>query len=365
MAANPAKLNALRITIVSHDGEDFPMSLPDPAHDHPVQPLEPHSPKRPVSERKILANRKNSLRSTGPRTPRGKRTSSGNAMTHGLLAREVVLTAGDGAENLEEFHALLEDLYDAYDPVGVLEEMLVQTIATTHWRKARVIRAENGEIRKQLDTAAGDRMLQNSDKGNFDLALSEMGLRLYSAENPTDQKASTMERLRAAQDAQSNLREHGSGLEYLSVLLRQAKSEIQSDGFISETLRNKLFSLLCFWDCGFALCCLSGGPGRGGPKDPFSKSETSNADIIAIIDNRLERLATFKEYAIEREKLAVDAECRGLSLPSADVIDKLVRYEAHLDRQLYRAMDQLERLQRQRRGESVPPPLNVNLGRRG
>ena len=84
------------------------MSLPDPAHDLPGQPPEPHSPKRPVSERKILANRKNSLRPPGPRTPRGKRTSSGNAMKHGLLAREVVLTAGDGAENLEEFHALLK-----------------------------------------------------------------------------------------------------------------------------------------------------------------------------------------------------------------------------------------------------------------
>ena len=33
------------------------------------------------------------------------------------------------------------------------------------------------------------------------------------------------------------------------------------------------------------------------------------------------------------------------------------------ERQLYRAMDQLERLQRQRRGETVPPPLNINLGR--
>jgi hypothetical protein len=48
----------------------------------------------------------------------------------------------------------------------------------------------------------------------------------------------------------------------------------------------------------------------------------------------------------------------------AHVADKLLRYEAHLDRQLYRAMDQLERLQRQRKGENVPPPINVNLGQR-
>jgi len=53
-----------------------------------------------------------------------------------------------------------------------------------------------------------------------------------------------------------------------------------------------------------------------------------------------------------------------VSLPPALVSHKLLRYEAHLDRQLHRAMDQLERLQRQRKGENVPPPLNVNLGRR-
>jgi hypothetical protein len=57
----------------------------------------------------------------------------------------------------------------------------------------------------------------------------------------------------------------------------------------------------------------------------------------------------------------VDAEARSFSLPPADATDKL--YETHLDKQLYRAMDQLERLQRQRKGKAVPPPLNINLGR--
>jgi hypothetical protein len=36
----------------------------------------------------------------------------------------------------------------------------------------------------------------------------------------------------------------------------------------------------------------------------------------------------------------------------------------HLDRQLYRARDQLERLQRQRKSETIPPQFNVNLTRR-
>ena len=94
------------------------------------------------------------------------------------------------------------------------------------------------------------------------------------------------------------------------------------------------------------------------------QTEQKRAYITALIEDRLERISEFKGYALERENLAVDAEARSFSLPTAEATDKLLRYEAHLDRQLYRAMDQLERLQRQRRGENVPPPLNVNLGRR-
>ncbi len=55
--------------------------------------------KPPLSERKLQANRQNARLSTGPRTARGKRTVARNAIKHGLLAREVVITAGEGAEN--------------------------------------------------------------------------------------------------------------------------------------------------------------------------------------------------------------------------------------------------------------------------
>jgi hypothetical protein len=58
----------------------------------------------------------------------------------------------------------------------------------------------------------------------------------------------------------------------------------------------------------------------------------SNADVLAILENRLERLSALKEYVIERETLAEDAEARSFSLPSPSATDKLQRYEAHVDR---------------------------------
>ena len=40
-----------------------------------------------------------------------------------------------------------------------------------------------------------------------------------------------------------------------------------------------------------------------------------------------------------------------------------MRYETKLERQIYRAMAQLERLQRMRKGETLPAPMAVNSDR--
>jgi hypothetical protein len=346
------------------------MSLKEPSQDFSTPPSRANRPrKQPVSERRIQANRRNALRSTGPKTARGKRAVAGNAIKHGFLAREVVITAGEGEESLKEFHDLVEKLCEHYGPFGVVEESLVQMIATCWWRKARVIRAENGEIRRRLDTVAVDRERRNSDKGNFDLASMEMDLGLYHAENPADRGVSTRERWSAMQRAQSNMRGHHPSLAYLRVLLTMAKSEIASDGHLSETIREKIVFAYCLSDPLFADTCLYAGPPEakvdGQPPDIFEdkQADKKHPYVVESIDIQLERLSAFERYATKREGLVGDAEARSFSLPPTDATDKLLRYEAHLDRQLYRAMDQLERLQRQRRGETVPPPLNINLGR--
>ena len=52
------------------------------------------------------ANRRNSQKSTGPKTPEGKSAVSMNALRHGLRARTVVLPGEDPTE----FHQLCNDL---------------------------------------------------------------------------------------------------------------------------------------------------------------------------------------------------------------------------------------------------------------
>jgi len=45
-----------------------------------------------------------------------------------------------------------------------------------------------------------------------------------------------------------------------------------------------------------------------------------------------------------------------------EVLEKILRYETKLERQMFRAMAQLEWLQRIRKGEAVPAPLAPALG---
>ena len=109
--------------------------------------------KTTASRRKMKANRRNALRSTGPRTPEGKNVARWNALKHGLLAREIVVAAGPGQENAAEFRFLLEQLRCDLRPVGALEEILVEKIAACYWRLRRLLHSETGEVRKGLVAA--------------------------------------------------------------------------------------------------------------------------------------------------------------------------------------------------------------------
>jgi|SRR5271157_2549915 len=50
-----------------------------------------------------------------------------------------------------------------------------------------------------------------------------------------------------------------------------------------------------------------------------------------------------------------------LSLPLGSELDRILRYEATIQRQLVYAINQLERLQRARKGEHVPAPVSVQV----
>jgi hypothetical protein len=49
------------------------------------------------------------------------------------------------------------------------------------------------------------------------------------------------------------------------------------------------------------------------------------------------------------------------AIPDRDALDRILRYETAIERNLGRALNRLERLQRRRKGEPIPPPVSVRL----
>jgi CRISPR/Cas system-associated endonuclease Cas1 len=86
--------------------------------------------------------------------------------------------------------------------------------------------------------------------------------------------------------------------------------------------------------------------------------------VLGRIEGRLNLYRVLSEDCEEREEKEEAARQAAEVLPSPAVLDKILRYEATVERQLYRAMNQLERLQRRRNGEEVPPPLTMDVSRR-
>ena len=109
-----------------------------------------------TTEKQHKANRENALVSTGPVTPEGKALVSQNAVKHGIFAKDLVITTGDGKEDAQEYRELLDGLILSLKPSGQMECLLVEKIAVDYWRLRRVLRFESGSIRKILDMAISD-----------------------------------------------------------------------------------------------------------------------------------------------------------------------------------------------------------------
>lgn len=106
--------------------------------------------KKPISERKVEANRRNAQKSTGPITATGKKTVSRNAVKHGIFAQELLIADRDSKETRQEFDDLFRVISEYYEPVGFLEELWVSKIAICMWRTRRVLRYEAGNIAMAL-----------------------------------------------------------------------------------------------------------------------------------------------------------------------------------------------------------------------
>jgi hypothetical protein len=98
-----------------------------------------------ATEKQIRANRENAKKG-GVKTVEGKKVARWNALRHGLLSRLVVIETEHCKESRDVYDLILQSITDAMQPIGAIEEMLVERIVTSYWRLRRVLDSENDTI---------------------------------------------------------------------------------------------------------------------------------------------------------------------------------------------------------------------------
>ena len=218
-----------------------------------------------TSERQAQANRRNALRSTGPKTPEGKAAVRLNAIKHGLLSRETLLP-GEDEEALRE---LGERLRDELQPAGELENLLVDRIVASYWRLSRLGRVEAGIFAWEL--------------------YGEWARRAYA----------------------------------------EASTYTKQEGGFEEVY-----------------------------PDPFPRT-------TVIMDERKHQEAISEAREMDAKREAGTATLGQTFIRDADganAFSKLSRYETTIERGLYKALHELQRLQAARRADgNAPPPVTIDV----
>jgi hypothetical protein len=137
-----------------------------------------------TSDKQTEANRRNALKSTGPKTPEGKAAIRLNALKHGLLSQEILLP-GEDEEALTE---LGEILTAELQPVGALENLLVARITAAVWRLRRLGRVEAGIFARALYAELAKRAMKEAHSHTLDKGYDEFHEYLPYASKTLDQE---------------------------------------------------------------------------------------------------------------------------------------------------------------------------------
>jgi hypothetical protein len=160
-----------------------------------------------TSDKKAQANRRNALKSTGPKTPEGKAAVRLNALRHGMRSEELIILPGEDEEALRE---LSERLRTELQPVGELENLLVDRIVAAEWRLRRLRQVEAGIFASELYGELAERAQREADTyARIDDPLDHIiGVVSGTTSTVTDERKhkqalSTVRELEAARDSET------------------------------------------------------------------------------------------------------------------------------------------------------------------
>lgn len=286
-----------------------------------------------MTDKKLAANRRNALKSTGPKTPDGKKKASLNALKHGLRAGCLAIP---GLEHQQDWEAHRVQTIQDLAPVGYLETVLAERATALLWRLGRAVRYES-EVVSMAVEKAGDARQEGTDMLSSIIAksLKDLQTDLQGAEK----NEQTLHRIFglefsanvSADDAVFVLRAVAKALD---VDMEDENVKLDIPGFPQNT----------YWEDfgGWTREMIEAGvqkirahaEGEYANPDPWRMAATS-------LGSAVEQAA--KEY--EERSVQVERERRGALLAPRDTVEKVTRYETSLERSLFRTLHELQKLQ--------------------
>jgi hypothetical protein len=284
----------------------------------------------------------------GPATQNGKEIVRWNATRHGISSPKPVIP---GLEKQEDWESHLEGIMENLSPVGHLEVTLTERVALLSWRLHRVTRYETGAIAISQETIVDD----IHDRDRFLSVMKHKGL---ESTHPEDIRFEAKHH----KQAHNALRRFPSlkpdkplrGVDASSVVwgvLMEAKKAagedidaealdlpgVPDDAMIEELPAMKVADVRGCVEAIAAYVSLD-------PDDLLERA-TYEAGCEA-------RHAAIRKKEVEQE---ISRKARERVLPDEKTLEKISRYEAHLSRQLFHCLHELENLQKQRTtGEGTP-----------
>ncbi len=280
------------------------------------------------------ANRANSLKSTGPRTVIGKAQSSRNSLKYGIFARVQAASMKELGEDPDAFEQLSESLRQAFCPQDGFEQILVEDMAEIRWRRQRLVRAEAGILASQKREFIIQRKWEEAIYGKVsngvaaDLPSPNMGLLSFgpSAENIAD----------------------------IIDLLEGLKRSVEDEGFAEEELWRvkEVYGENPSYTGRYLKDLLDRAP-KWVKEDAVRYSEEVEAFRRPILRTLTREIASFRKLAELHNATGVkvtEALMNSRLIPSQEDLRKIMDYEAALERQFERKLQQLVAWRRSKKG---------------
>lgn len=231
-----------------------------------------------------------------------------NAIQHGILSRYTVLAH----EDADEYGALLSALLEEHQPAGATEAHLVEELAGIIWRKRRVLQAEGATINQGLKGAARNAEGVIPAAAPFELGLSGKGTDLRELVGMTPEEIAERQR-----DARHDL----DATNKAAAILRRGGA-----GAYDKALRALLPDSRDWWQ-------------------EYVEDEEYPATaegLTEFIRKQLEPICITTEKEARHHE-AIKAQTLGEGL-QVHRLEKLTRYETHLDRKFERTLSMLVKL---------------------